>query len=461
MTVANTTRELAYRDVLLAAKLNELLAVVNNKEQLMNLPAVRTQLAPGESVVVTNNRIPPGYEARLLNATVASTPIMQQVLLEVLYNQNDFGQVTGTVVVASTLTESGAGTSFYSTGEFVVRLTNIGTTTTEAVYSILMTVRPVSAQTGGIIGPGVVGQKGDKGDKGDPGLQGVPGAPGSPGIPGLTWRGAYAGTTSYAMNDAVSYDWNGTTGLVSYVNLVPSTGVPPPFPTYAPSFNWDLLSLAARGAQGDIGATGSQGFQYMGYFNAGTQYQYGAVVLNGTGTAQTVVWYNNGSTTSNTPPAAPWQPLFGPFTGPVYVQSACPVPVVPQASFISGPPLGGFDVISVGTTYNFPFIETTIFGGPPAQQFSSYSRLRGRIAVNYFGDLQINLPGISTGARVNWTADDVTVNATIQGAPYVFGGTVPLLAVLNYGGTAYDVSSWGTNAIQIVVTGDKLGNATN
>ena len=460
VTMANTTRQLAYRDVLLAEKLNELLAVVNNKEQLMNLPAVRTQLSPGESVVVTNNRIPPGYEARLLNAIVSSTPVAQQVLLELLYNQNDFGQVTGTTVVASTMAESGAGTSFYSTGEFVVRLTNEGTTPTESVYSILMTVRPVSAQTGGIIGPGVVGEKGDKGDKGDTGT-GYPGPPGAPSGPGLVWRGSYNGTFPYGKNDCMSYDWDGTTGLVSYVNLVPSTGVAPPFPTYAPSYNWDLLSVAARGAKGDIGNTGTQGFQYMGYFDAGTLYQYGAVVLNGTGTSQTVVWYNDGASTSNVPPALPWQPLFGPFTGPIYVQSSVPVNVVPQPNFVAGPAVTGYDVILVGTAYPFPFVESTVYGGPPAQAYSSMSWLRGRAALSYFGNIQVDLPTQANSARANWTVSDVALRAEVHGAPYVFGGTVPLVTVIAMGGTAFDVSAWGTNLVEITITGEKPGYATN
>jgi len=458
--ISNVTRMLAYRDALLSAKLNELIAVVNNKEQLMNLPAIWTALGPGESVVATNYRIPPGFEARLIDSTVSSTPVTQQVLLEVLYNANTFGQTTGSVTAVSTYKESGAGTSFYGTGEFVVQLTNTGVTPTEVVASIMMTVRPTTAQTGSVIGPGVQGSQGAPGPQGPQGV-GVVGPPGAPGLAGLNWRGAYSNTSIYAVNDGVSHDWDGTIGLVSYINILPCTGVVPPLPANAPSTNWDVLAAAAQGVQGEVGATGTQGFIYMGYFAAGTQYPYGAVVLNGTGTTQTMVYYNDVGATYNAPPSAPWLPLFGPFTGPCYVQSSVPVAVAPQASFVADPTTAqpGYDIIVVGTIWNFPFVESVIFGGPPAQPYSSMNWLRGRAGLVFYGDLQINLPTLANSARANWTVADTVIEASTHGNPLFGLTTVPLVSVVPMGGTAWNVTSWGTNQVEIVITGDKPANA--
>ena len=456
-SISNVTRQLAYRDTALAEKVNELVSVVNNKEQLMNLPAVRTSLAPGDVIVVTNYRIPPGYEARMLNAIVSSTPIAQQVLLEIFYNLNQFGNTNGTTTVVSTVTESGSGTSFYGTGEFVVQLTNIGTTPTDAIASVLMTLRPTNAQAGGIIGPGITGQQGIPGVPGVPGV-GQPGAPGTPGTPGLIWKGVYSNTVAYSPPMCVSYAWGGTLGTSSYVNRAACQGVLPPVPSLAPSTYWGLLASGAQGATG-IGATGSQGFQYAGYFNAGTQYIYGSVVLNGTGTNQTVVYYNNGVTTSNIPPAAPWVPLFGPFTGPTYVSTSLPTLTVQEAGYQPGTTTAGYTAPAIGGSYYFPFTELVIFGGPPAQTYSSMNWLQGRAALSYYGNLQINLPTITSGARANWTTSDTTISANVHGAPLVFGGTVPLVTVVSMGGSAWNVNAWGTNQVEIVIEGQKPANA--
>src|SRR4051812_30907997 len=83
VTIANSTRNLAMRDVLLRDKINQLISVVNNKEQLVSVPVVRTTLGPGEALEACDLRIPDGFEGRVLNATVASLPAAT-VLLEVL-----------------------------------------------------------------------------------------------------------------------------------------------------------------------------------------------------------------------------------------------------------------------------------------------------------------------------------------------------------------------------------------
>jgi hypothetical protein len=239
-TISNSTRELAYRDNVLATKVNELITVVNNKEQIIALPTVRTSLVPGEVLLATNYRIPSGYEARVLNGSVASSPD-GSVLLEILYSQNTFGSSDGDSIV-STYSEAGAATSFQGTGEFVVRLTNVSANPADVSASVFFTLRPAGDLTGGVIGPGVQGEPGQKGDPGEKGDQGSTGAPGAPGSAGITWRGTYDAGASYTLRDGINYTFSGTTGTASFINLAACSGIAPPLPENAPSANWDLLA---------------------------------------------------------------------------------------------------------------------------------------------------------------------------------------------------------------------------
>src|ERR1044071_607128 len=73
-TISRATRHLAKRDSLIAAVVNNLVQQVNNKEQLISIQPGRLTLPPSVAIVVANHRIPTGFEARVLNAIVSSTP---------------------------------------------------------------------------------------------------------------------------------------------------------------------------------------------------------------------------------------------------------------------------------------------------------------------------------------------------------------------------------------------------
>ncbi len=238
-TITFATRNLAYRDNQLAQKLNSVVSVVNNRETPVNMPAVRTTLAPGQDVIIANLRIPPGYEARVLNLAVSAQPNVGSVLAEVLWNVA-FGASDGTSI-ASTYTETGAGTSFYSAGELVLRISNGSDQLVDAAASALFSLRPVADQDGAIFGPGVQGEKGDTGATGSTGDRGDPGPPGPPGLPGVVFRGPYNIVFTYSLNDVMTYDW-GALGVASYVCTIPNTGVVPPTPSLSPSAYWALLS---------------------------------------------------------------------------------------------------------------------------------------------------------------------------------------------------------------------------
>lgn len=241
-SISTGTRNLAYRDNQIVDKLNETVGVVNNREFVSTIPIYWTYVSPQATYAVTSLRIPAGFEARVVNAAISGTP-PNQVLLQILQSPNTYGSPTGTSVV-STYGEFIAGTSFFPAGELIIQLTNGGTTGAQAVGSVMISLRPVSAASSTIIGPGVEGPQGPPGATGQTGPAGV-GVPGAPGVPGLNWRGAYNNTAVYATNDAMSYNFGPGVGVASFVNINPCTGVPPPLPAAAPSANWTLLAYAS------------------------------------------------------------------------------------------------------------------------------------------------------------------------------------------------------------------------
>jgi hypothetical protein len=119
--------------------------------------------------------------------------------------------------------------------------------------------------TNGAVGPtgatgpaGPQGATGSAGPTGATGPAGAAGPQGSQGVPGtngvsITWLGAWLNTTTYAVNNAVSFSGS------SYVALGSNTGQEP---DTSPS-SWNLLaSVGAQGTagpQGPIGLTGAAG----------------------------------------------------------------------------------------------------------------------------------------------------------------------------------------------------------
>ncbi len=248
--LSNPTRHLAERDNRLAEKLNEVISTVNNQEQFVPLVVPRTAIPPNDQVVVINQRIPAGFEARVLSAAVASSPVSTDVELNVYYNEG-FGGTTGTSVV-STSTEFSGGIQFYGTGEFIVTLVNKGAQTLEVSGSVLLTVRPLGAEGTLLVGSVIQGPKGDPGVAGVPGPAGPPGTGGT-GSPGLVWQGAWSNATAYNPNDAVSRTSGGITS--SYIALVGNTNVDP----VGNPATWDPLAVGSTGPTGPSGGGSSEG----------------------------------------------------------------------------------------------------------------------------------------------------------------------------------------------------------
>lgn len=253
--LSNPTRHLAYRDVQLAQKVNELVEFANNREQFVPLALVRTTVPGGTEIPVLNYRIPEGFEARILNAAVTSLPVSTDVELLVYYSAG-FGGATGSAVV-TTSTEFTGSVQMYSEGEFIVALKNKGSVPLEMVPSLLLTVRPLGA-TGSLLVASVV-----QGDPGLPGIQGATGPAGPTstavaGTAGLRWRGPWSNLSDYDVGDVVSRTNAGITS--SYVGIVGSDSGSPQDPLTATTY-WELLAQGSAGADGADGSDGAAGTQ--------------------------------------------------------------------------------------------------------------------------------------------------------------------------------------------------------
>ncbi len=293
--ISNPTRHLAQRDNLLAEKLNDVIENVNNREQFVPLPVVRTIVAPVDESVVLNYRIPAGFESRVLNAIITSTPSSTDLELDIYYNAG-FGGTSGTAIV-TTASEFSGGVTFYQQGEFIVALKNKSGTTLEIAASVLLTLRPIGAAGTLLVGSTI------KGDKGDPGMVGPPGPPGAPGSgstgnSAMRWSGSWAYLASYAVGDVVRFDLLGVgTQASSFIALSAHTADASNSPQgYAVAANpWDLVALGGTpGAAGATGSTGSSGTaatflgqttSVNGTFTAGTPFvgtaqEYGAYAYN-------------------------------------------------------------------------------------------------------------------------------------------------------------------------------------
>jgi hypothetical protein len=205
--ISTATRHLAQRDNLLAAKLNDVILQVNNNERLVSTAVPRMLVPAGATEIATNFRIPSGYEARVINATISTVPDSQGKV-DVLWGAATYGASEGTAVV-STLAEYEGATQFYGVGEFIVKLTNVGIVPADFTAAVLISLRPVvSIDLAALISPNARGDDGKTGATGEPGAEGntgLQGATGPPGDPGLVWQGLWQDGTYYNVNDVVRY----------------------------------------------------------------------------------------------------------------------------------------------------------------------------------------------------------------------------------------------------------------
>ncbi len=455
--LSRPTRQLAQRDVALATKVNELVAFVNNREQPFALPVLRTTLPPNSEEIIENFRIPPGFEARVLNAIITSIPPSISAELDVYY-ATGYGNSTGTQII-STSTEFTAGTQFYSNGELIITLKNRGGVSLEIIASIQLTMRPLGAASGVLLTSAVVSTPGPPGQPGQPGGPGAPGNPGPPGSPGLTWQGAWSNVATYTTTDVVF--WLGS----SYKSLVSSnTGNQPDLsPTFwtfvaqagSPGINWrgvwsGLTTYNAGDGVSDLGSSyrslttntnhrpasypadwaivaqaGQNGFRFRGTWNnpptdgLGAYQQSDVVNIALSGTAQTYVATANPPNPVTSPPNSDWSPLFN-SSLPAFALQAISSSAYTEADFVpvnSDNQYVGFATGTNSYTLTQVIVKDSVSGHGAAF-------LRTQQYARWLGSVSFVLPGVLAGAAVNWQAADMTISVTSAGT-IIATGTIP------------------------------------
>ena len=404
------TRHLAQRDNILAVKLNEVVEVVNNKEQFVPLLVPRTSVAPGTEEIVTNFAIPAGFEARVLNATVGSTPVTSSATLKIYYS-NGYGNVTGTELVSTASTFS-SGVAFYNAGEFIVALRNNGASMLEIAASITLTIRPIGSTAGLLVGTVVQGKQGLPGRQGDPGLPGPPGVGGA-GTAGLAWKGVFNSGFTYYVNDAVSYTSGGVTQSYICILANPATATAPPNGTY-----WDML--ASSGSAGSAGA----GVTWRGVWSTALSYvlnDIASFTFNSVTSSYICISAVGPSLTNPPTDASHWALFAGPTSSvpPTYTVSTVPGLLSFGSDYAVS--AGAGDYVGTGnpkagaanTALTDSFFEASFVNNAIASVGVAFLRYQRRSVSN--GTTLIILPQISDGASVDWLASGVSCSATVDG----------------------------------------------
>lgn len=459
--LSRATRNLAERDNLLAEKLNETISVVNNKEQFVPFLLPHTTLPPDSEEIVYNFRIPPGFEARILNAIVTSIPPSVSAELDVYYAQG-YGNLTGTQIV-STSGEFTSGTQFYSNGEFIVTLKNRGGTTLEMIASIQSTMRPLTETAGILIASAIVGEQGppgQQGPKGDPGNQGNPGGPGSPGLtwqstwnsasvysstdvvfwlgssyksktntnqnnqpdlspafweflaqkgdPGINWQGLWNSAQTYVLDDGVEYQGS------TYRALGTSTNKPPPS---NPSF-WILV------------AQGGTGFRFRGPWanppgdGLGAYIQNDVVNIVFSGSITQTYLATAVSPNPSTPPPNPdWSQLFS-AGSPAFGVNQVTSNIYAEANYVATATSGQFASLGIPS---YPGTTTYSLQEAVSQDVASghgIGFLKTYIYARWIGDVTFTLPSQLNGSILNWSGTDVVLSIQSAGS-LTISGTVP------------------------------------
>ena len=209
-TISFCTRNLAERDNLLASTINQIIAEVNNKEQIIDVQVPRVSLGTGQTLVISNFRIPTGFEARVLNAIVASIPT-NFGRLEVLWS-SIYGTNTGDTLI-STLSEVSGQTTFWPEGQLIIRVTNIGSASIEVFGDVQITMRPVAVLQGSILVP-TIGTSGGSGS----GESGASGFSGQSGFSGARGASGFSGNSGYSGGSAAAFS------ITSSSFVMPSSG---------------------------------------------------------------------------------------------------------------------------------------------------------------------------------------------------------------------------------------------
>lgn len=145
VAITNVTKALAENDSAIVDKVNELVAAIQDGEQLVTVPVARVLLPGLASAPLVNFRIPTGYQARVFNAAVSSVPVNKGVIS--VHHSPTFGSTgssEGSTLAVETGTEFTAGSDFFVGGEFVISIENQNDKSVSAIGSVLVGLKRVN-----------------------------------------------------------------------------------------------------------------------------------------------------------------------------------------------------------------------------------------------------------------------------------------------------------------------------
>jgi hypothetical protein len=453
--LSNPTRQLAERDNLLANKVNQIAAEVNNKEQIVPLQLPRMTLPPSSEEIVTNHRIPPGYEARILNAAVSSTPISSDIELDIMWSTG-YGNVSGQTVV-STSAETAGGTVFFSVGEFIISVKNKGSTTLDVTASVMLTMRPVATNQGALLPSVTILPPGPPGPQGTRGLVGGPGPVGPSGSPGLVFQGEWQDSplTTYNIDDVVTHDFRGTTGASSYVCLQShqANGINEPNPGLTPSPFWDFVAEAGHSAPFNFRGTWAVGVTYaindlVNFTTGGVTSTYVCVLGNvsapGLEPTNLTFWNVFASAPATTVPNYSTHIVYGTW-------------ITDPSNFTFSDAYSGSNFAPNGT-YFLPMRETFVESATNNPGFSrGYATLGFVLRTAFSGTATLTLPSqtsLPEPTKAAWGADFAQLTVSPHGVAVTSAGTLstPLLRVAVQYPFSFQVTSFNGSPILMEIS---------
>ena len=142
-SVSTATKGLETNLAAVIAQLNALIADVRASNPVAPLVLTRTLVAALSTEHVANFRIPTAFQACITNATLVTTGSGS---LSVVHSAGTSGSTptgTGLTQVALTTSEYTGSSSWFGYGEFIVSMTNSGTTSAEMSGSLVVELKKV------------------------------------------------------------------------------------------------------------------------------------------------------------------------------------------------------------------------------------------------------------------------------------------------------------------------------
>jgi hypothetical protein len=143
---ANISRVLASHDQQIVDAFNSLVSDLKNVLIPVPIMLPRTSIPSLGTVWVGNLRIPTGFNATILNASVSSAPVEKQCQLQIIHSAGTYGQNgsgSGVTTLVNTTDEYTASGSYVGEGELIFKVVSTATARIAFSASIYVVLKQV------------------------------------------------------------------------------------------------------------------------------------------------------------------------------------------------------------------------------------------------------------------------------------------------------------------------------